>query len=257
MAMICIVGVPFSMAHKHDLFGKQMSLGLGVELEPEQLTLFSGRGADTYAIDDFFVSESNQSAFDLVLSWPNWSAHGCVLVGPTGSGKSHLGHIWAHKAQASIFLASEFSMSNLQDLGHEHSAVMIDQFDAKRCDEDALFHLLNRVRAGEMDALVVASTAPEEWGLEREDLLSRIRLLPRAQMLEVDETLMRMVLVKLFQDRGILPEPEWVEMMSQRLPRSLGVARAFVENLDDISLRRQSKISKTLIHELLVRFEVL
>ena len=43
-----------------------------------------------YKKEDFYVSSSNQEAYDLINSWPKWIKRTVNIFGPSGSGKSHL-----------------------------------------------------------------------------------------------------------------------------------------------------------------------
>ena len=43
-----------------------------------------------YLKDDFYVSSSNQEAYDFVNSWPKWIKRIINIFGPSGSGKTHI-----------------------------------------------------------------------------------------------------------------------------------------------------------------------
>ena len=44
--------------------------------------------------DDFLVTPSNAKAVALIDLWPNWPSNTLILLGPAGSGKSHLAAVW-------------------------------------------------------------------------------------------------------------------------------------------------------------------
>ena len=46
-----------------------------------------------YKKEDFYVSPSNQEAYDFINSWPKWIKRIINIFGPSGSGKSHLASI--------------------------------------------------------------------------------------------------------------------------------------------------------------------
>ena len=46
-----------------------------------------------YKKEDFYVSPSNHEAYDLINSWPKWIKRIINILGPSGSGKSHLASI--------------------------------------------------------------------------------------------------------------------------------------------------------------------
>ena len=45
--------------------------------------------------DAFFVADSNALAVAAIDGWRDWAGGKLVLVGPAGSGKTHLSHVWA------------------------------------------------------------------------------------------------------------------------------------------------------------------
>ena len=51
-----------------------------------------------YFKEDFFVSSSNQEAYDFVDGWPKWIKRTVNIHGPEGSGKTHLASILKNKA---------------------------------------------------------------------------------------------------------------------------------------------------------------
>ena len=56
-----------------------------------------------YLREDFYVSSSNQEAYDFVNSWPKWFKRIVNIYGPTGSGKTHLATIFKKKNLNIIF----------------------------------------------------------------------------------------------------------------------------------------------------------
>ena len=71
---------------------------------PRQLALALDH-AESYAREDFLVGPCNEGPFQLICSWPDWPANALALVGPGGSGKTHLAMIWAAMAGARIISA--------------------------------------------------------------------------------------------------------------------------------------------------------
>jgi chromosomal replication initiation ATPase DnaA len=66
---------------------------------PRQLTLELDH-AESFARDDFLGGPSNAAALTLIDAWPDWPNATVTLVGPEGSGKSHLASIWAAQSGA-------------------------------------------------------------------------------------------------------------------------------------------------------------
>ncbi len=59
-----------------------------------------------YSEDNFLVSDCNREAHRWVAMWPRWPGHALLMYGPKGSGKTHLGQLWAQKAAARAWPAS-------------------------------------------------------------------------------------------------------------------------------------------------------
>ena len=68
---------------------------------PRQLVLALDH-AESFAREDFLAGPSNAAALALIERWPDWPARVMALVGPEGSGKSHLASIWAAAAGARV-----------------------------------------------------------------------------------------------------------------------------------------------------------
>ena len=73
-------------------------------LAPRQLVLALDH-AISFAREDFLEGPSNAKALALIERWPDWPDRLAVLVGPEGSGKSHLAAIWAQASGARILSA--------------------------------------------------------------------------------------------------------------------------------------------------------
>jgi hypothetical protein len=98
------------------------------------------RGSASFQRDDFIVSPANAEALRALDAWPNWHAGCLTLVGPQGSGKSHLAQTWAVQANAAVLPANEpVNEPALARLaGHP---VLVEDAD-RGGDDELLFHLI-------------------------------------------------------------------------------------------------------------------
>ncbi len=207
-----------------------------------------------YGAEDFLVSNSNEHAYGMIELWPDWHDQVLLLLGPAGSGKSHLAAIWAARAQAAKFDARGLAAADLPAIA-AHKALLIEDGDALGHGEAALFHLMNLARAEGIHLLITGRAAPEAWGLTTADLVSRLRLAPRVAIEAPDDALMRAVLVKLLIDRQLIVDTNVVEYAALRLERGLDVARSFVAALDREALSRGKRITRAMASEVLQAFE--
>lgn len=192
---------------------------------------------------DFLISDSNAAAHAAVERWPDWPDRLLMLVGPGGSGKTHLAHLWSERSRARTLLPSDFD-GDLQAIARGN--VLIDSADQLGFPETGLFHLINLVRESRSFLLITARTHPDRWGLATPDLLSRLRLAPAAEIEPPDEALVRAVLVKLFHDRQIRIDGALVDHLALRLDRSLEMVGQVVRALDAASLSSGRRITRSM-----------
>jgi chromosomal replication initiation ATPase DnaA len=220
-----------------------------VSAPPRQLTL-DWPHDPSYAREDFLEAAGNADALRAILAWPNWASPTLMLVGPSGSGKSHLGAIWAHAAAARRVTGATLSRAPLVELA-DAKALLIDDADRIGADEAALFHLLNLTRESGASVLLTARAPADHWGLKTADLVSRLRLAPVVTLGAPDLDLTKAVLFKLFSDRQLAVEPSLVAFLALRIERSLGAARAIVAALDREALARGKPVTRAMAAELL------
>lgn len=200
--------------------------------------------------DDFLVSGSNETGSRLIESWPDWPASAVLLIGPPGSGKSHLGAIFAARAQATIVSATALADMDLVVLAGR-GAIVVEDADQIGADEASLFHLINLVRELKASLLVTARAKPEAWGLHTADLVSRLRLCPSVELHAPDDALLEAVIVKMLFDRQLSLDAGIVSFIVMRIERSFEAARRLIEKLDREALARGVAITKSLVRETL------
>ncbi len=200
----------------------------------------------------FFVSDANAVAVAQIEGWEGWPEGKLMLVGPEGSGKSHLAGVWAGLAGARVVEAGALTGADLPVLAESAVAVEdADRIAGAAEAEAALFHLHNLMRAGRRSLLVTARTAPRDWGLVLPDLLSRMQGTSVATLEALDDTLLSALLVKLFSDRQIAPPPRLIDYCLKRMDRSFAAAQALVAALDARALATGKPIGVALASEVL------
>ena len=202
--------------------------------------------------DDFLVTGSNAAAVALIDHWPDWPAHAAMIIGPPGSGKSHLVEVWRQRSKAARVQASEVNVDTAPELLLSGAAAVENA--APPLNERGLFHLLNLARQQDSSILLTAETRPEHWKIALPDLLSRLKAIPVLEILPPDDALLRGVLVKLFFDRQIAPAESTISFMLARMPRSLGAARLLVAEIDRRALEEGAEVTRPFVAKVMGDF---
>jgi chromosomal replication initiation ATPase DnaA len=173
-----------------------------------------------------------------------------MLVGPEGSGKSHLATIWAEQVGARSTTAYALSAPEVP-AQLATGALVVEDLKSGTFDERALFHLLNLAREDQAYVLITARIAPSALEIELRDLRSRLRALPVVSLKPPDDQLFRALIVKFCADRQLAVDENVVGYLTTRIERSYAAARQAVEQLDAEALRLGRPVTRALAAELL------
>jgi chromosomal replication initiation ATPase DnaA len=217
-------------------------------VHPRQLALALPH-TESLTRDDFLEGTANEAGLALIESWPDWPNRVMLLVGPEGSGKSHLAAIWAERAGARSTVAHALSPESVPaDLAT--GALVVEDLKPQGFDERAMFHLLNLARQDEAFVLVTARIPASAFEIELRDLRSRLRAVPIVSLLPPDDLLFRGLIVKYCTDRQMAVDESLVSYLASRIERSYAAARQAVERLDTEALRRGRPVTRALAAEL-------
>lgn len=203
---------------------------------------------------DFVVTQANALALRMIEDWRGWPEGRLMLLGPAGSGKTHLARIWAQASEARIVAGPMLAEVQPDRLVTPAGALAIEDAEAVAghpARERALFHLHNHLLAQGGRLLITAARPVAHWGVALPDLLSRLQAMPLARLEAPDEALMTAVLVKLFADRQITAEPGVIVYLTRRIERSLAMARQIVAQLDQMALAESRPVTRALAVRLL------
>ena len=218
-------------------------------VQPRQLT-FALPHAESLTRDNFLEGPANAAGLALVDSWPDWPNRIMLLVGPEGSGKSHLAAIWAEQAGGRSTSARALSAAAVPG-ALATGALVVEDLRASDFDERALFHLINLAREDEAFVLITARLPPSAFEIELRDLRSRLRAVPTVPLLPPDDQLFRALIVKFCADRQLTVDETVVSYLTTRIERSYAAVRQAVELLDAEALRLGRPVTRALAAELL------
>ncbi|PJI92528.1 DnaA protein [Yoonia maricola] len=198
--------------------------------------------------DDFFVSEANEEAFAMLGTPDAWPERKLALIGPKGSGKSHLARVF--QAQSGAVLLDTRTIP--ADFQTDAATIIIEDVETlPQYAEEAVFHLHNNLRAAGGTLLLTSAQPPSRWSIALPDLASRMQATSVVRIANPDDALLSAVIMKLFADRQINPQPALVQYLTRHIERSFAAAADIVARLDAAALAQGRKINKGLAAELL------
>jgi chromosomal replication initiation ATPase DnaA len=215
---------------------------------PRQLVLALDH-ANSFAREDFLSGPSNAAALALVERWPDWPSPIGALVGPEGSGKSHLAAIWAEATGARVLSAKLLADGDLL-AALSTGALVLEDLTFAGLDERALFHLINLVREQDANMLVTSRSPLSSFPVAIRDLDSRLRAVPSVTLAAPDDALLRALIVKLGADRQLTLDDALVSFLVNRIERSFAGARAAVTRLDEEAMRQHRPVTRALAAEI-------
>jgi chromosomal replication initiation ATPase DnaA len=197
---------------------KPMSLQLPLDLET----------GDRFSRDHFIATTELAAMMGVLLHPDQWLSPHLILLGPPGSGKTHLGHIFSDHTHGHFLTADQ--TFTLDHTGLDANAYVVD--DAERASEEALFHLCNHVQKSGQQLVLLTENQPIAWNVKLPDLASRLNAMRILSLPEPDEELLVAILNKLFAQRAISPSPDFIDFIARRMDRSVSAAQKIVTELE-------------------------
>ena len=219
---------------------------------PLALRVPQGARFDRYAPDGNEAVVAALRAFAEAPSTP-----GSLLVGASGTGKTHL-------AMAVVAAGSDAALLPLAEFGTRAEAalsattartlVVIDDVDAiagQRAAEIALFDLFNRTRDGGGALLVTAPVNVPRLGLVLPDLASRLASLSLLNLQPLDDAARRRVIHARGAARGMDVGDDVLDFLFRRYPRDLGALLDLLDRLDRETLARKRRLTVQLVRDVI------
>jgi len=202
-----------------------------------------------YKKEDFYVSPSNQEAYDFINSWPKWIKQIINIFGPSGSGKSHLASILQSKTSCLKIECNEIK-DNTFFLFKTKEALIIENLDEK-IPEKLLFSLWNIALQDNKYLLITSKQPINLYKFKLKDLVSRISGCMVIGINLPTDDLISVILAKNFSDKQINVEKKHIDYILKRIDRSYEKISQFILTLDKYSLKKGSPFGLKLIKEVL------
>ena len=202
-----------------------------------------------YKKEDFYVSPSNQQAYDFINSWPRWIKRTVNIFGPSGSGKSHLASILKNKTSCLQVNSNELN-ENIFIKYKTKEALIIENLDEK-ISENLLFALWNIALQDNKYLLVTSKRSIASYKFKLKDLSSRVESSLIIGIKLPSDDLISVILAKNFSDKQIKIKKKHIDYIIKRIDRSYEKISQFILTLDKYSLKKGSPFSLKLIKEVL------
>jgi len=202
-----------------------------------------------YKKEDFYVSPSNEEAFDFISSWPKWIKRIVNIFGPTGSGKSHLASILKSKTKCLEILPKDLNENVISEFKTKE-ALIIENFNEK-ISEELLFSLWNTALQDNKYFLINSIKPISFYKFKLPDLISRIKSSLCIGIKLPSDDLISAIIAKNFSDKQIIVEEKHIDYIIKRIDRSYEKISQFILTLDRYSLKKGSPFGLKMIKEVL------
>ena len=204
-------------------------------------------------IEDYIITDSNNFAFDLIVKILKGETNLGLISGPPYSGKTHLSKILIKNARNYKTLYFDRDYQNILDRLEASDILILENIDKVKQDksEQDLFHIINFTKENNKKLLMTSRKPISEIDLNLEDLKSRLNSILEAKIKEPDDQLMKLILIKILNDKQLKISPNVIDFLVSRLERSYESINLFIEKIDMFSLEKSKKITIPLISDLL------
>ena len=186
-----------------------------------------------YKKEDFYVSPSNQEAYDFINSWPKWIRRIVNIFGPSGSGKSHLASILKGKTSCLQIDSNDLNEKIFLKFKTKE-ALIIENLD-ENIHEKLLFSLWNIALQDNKYLLITSAKPISSYKFKLRDLISRVNSSLIIGINLPSDDLISVILAKNFSDKQIKVEKKHIDYIIKRIDRSYEKISQFILTLDKYS----------------------
>jgi len=207
-----------------------------------QIPLSFAPQSPKYDRQDFIIGDANKDALAMANRWIASDELRLAVCGPKGAGKTHLSTIILRAFEPHI---TRMTSKTLSDISDNTRCLLIDNVHLV-LESKQLLSIIEDCSLRGAKLVLSGRGRPAEWAQGLKDLQTRLEAMPRVNLAEPDEELLRAVIQKLFLDRQLRVDPAVSVYAAPRLPRTFAAAQAFVTACDDDAAEKRSPITKSL-----------
>ena len=214
---------------------KQLILNFGIE--------------KNFKDNDFYVSKSNEYAFEIVNSWPKWEKNFLNLIGEKHSGKTHLTNIFLKRFDGLKLDSNKISDETLKKI-KIYENIILEDFD-NQINENLLYSLFNLIDQDNKYLILTSEKPIVNFNFNLNDLNSRTKNFILSNIEKPDDDLIFALILKHLSDRQIFIDKKLIDFIIKRIERSYDKIYEFIYKIDEISLKRKKSIDFKIIKEAL------
>ena len=204
---------------------------------------------NVYLREDFYVSSSNQEAYNIINSWPKWFKKIVNIYGPPDSGKTHLATILKKKT-STLFLKTDQLNDNTY-FDFKIKEILIIENLNEEVNENILFSLWNLAIQDNKYFLITSIKPINLYNFKLPDLKSRVSSCFKVGIELPNDDLISVIIAKNFSDKQVIIEKKHIDYIIKRIDRSYEKISQFISLLDKYSLKKGNPFSFKLIKEVL------
>ncbi len=211
--------------------------------------IFNFEHNKSFQKNDFFISDSNYFAYELLMSWPKWEKKLINIFGGKSSGKTHLLEIFKQKNKAVKFEAKNFSKDDLDNTNIEQNVILENLGES--FNENVIYTLVDLLEKQNKYLIITSKTSINLLNVKLPDLKSRFKNCLNAEIKKPDDLLVHALIIKNLSDRQIILDSKLIDFICKRITRSYDNISEFICTIDKISLKKKKPINLKTIKEIL------
>ena len=226
-----------------------MTKDIGTYIKMNDQLILKIPSKKAYLKEDFYVSESNEKAYDFVNAWPKWIKKILNIYGPARSGKTHLASIL--KSKTTVLIKESKQLDDKIFFEFKTKEVLIIENLKDNVSEKILYSLWNTASQDNKFLIITSEKPISSYKFKLNDLISRVNSSLIIGINLPSDDLISVILTKNFSDKQIKVEKKHIHYIIKRIDRSYEKISQFILILDKYSLKKGSPFGLKLIKEVL------
>ena len=197
----------------------------------------------SYNASDFIIAYSNLEAYRAITSDIEWPENRLLIIGESGSGKTHLTKIWQQKNSAQYITIS--------NINFDANCLILENIE--QFSELEILKIINISTENNCKLLLTCAHYNHFW---LQDLRSRLNATYKILIKNPDEHLVQILVGKMLYDKQIKVSKDILTYVSCRIKRSFIYIKTFVDHLAHLSLEQKRSIDTKFIKEVMHKLEL-